>query len=45
MIGTRKNPLAIPKTMIPTQSLKNTTKIYESEGLRVHIANNVENPP
>jgi hypothetical protein len=43
--GSRMNPFAIPKIMIPNQALKNTIKTYDLLGLRVIMAKNVEKPP
>lgn len=43
--GRRKKPLDIPKTMMPTHSLKKTTKTYEEDGASAEIASSVEKPP
>lgn len=45
IIGRRKNPLHIPKMMMPTHSLKKTTKTYELDGPRARMARRVEKPP
>lgn len=39
------NPLAIPKMMIPNQSLKKAMKTYETLGARTMMAKKVEKPP
>ena len=43
--GSKKKPLDIPNIMMPTHSLKNTTKTYELDGPSADIASKVENPP
>ena len=43
--GSKKNPFDMPKMMIPTQSLKNTTNTYELEGPKAEMASRVEKPP
>ena len=45
MIGSRRNPFAIPKMMIPTHKRKKTTKTYDLEKARTEMAKKVETPP
>ena len=45
MTGKSMKPLAIPKMMMPNQSLKKTRKMYVFAGARVTMAKNVEKPP
>ena len=45
MTGSSRNPLDMPKRMIPTHILKKTTNMYDYEFPNAEIARKVENPP